>query len=88
MSKYLQIFGFIYSKRKGTVAEKMDLQVDQKIKKERLSRLLALKNKIIDEKSKNMVGKTYEVLVESFDEKDGGIDVKEYGIRLYFKNSQ
>ena len=69
-AKYMQIFGFIYSKRKGTVAEKMDLQVDLKTKKERLSRLLELKNKIIDQKSKDMVGKTYEVLVESSGEND------------------
>lgn len=69
-AKYMQIFGFLYSKRKGTVAEKMDLQIDQKTKKERLSRLLALKNDIVDKKSKNMVGKTYEVLVESAGNED------------------
>ncbi len=65
-AKYMQIFGFLYSKRKGTVAEKMEGHHDKKTKQERLSRLLNLKNKIIDEKSKNMVGKTYEVLIESF----------------------
>ncbi len=64
-AKYMQIFGFLYSKRKGTVAEKMSGHHDKKTKQERLSRLLALKNQIIDEKSKNMVGQTYEVLVES-----------------------
>lgn len=69
-AKYMQIFGFLYSKRKGTVAEKMDGHIDLKVKKERLSRLLALKNKIVDEKSKNMVGKTYEVLIESAGEED------------------
>jgi len=69
-AKYMQIFGFIYSKRKGTVAEKMDGHIDLKTKKERLSRLLALKNQIIDEKSKNLVGKTVEVLIESSGEND------------------
>ena len=64
-SRYMQIFGFIYSKRKGTVAEKMENHIDVKTKKERLSRLLALKNEIIDEQAKNMVGKVYNVLVES-----------------------
>ena len=66
-SRYMQIFGFIYSKRKGTVAEKMEGHIDIKTKKERLSRLLALKNSIIDEQAKNMVGKTYRVLAESFE---------------------
>jgi len=69
-SKYMQIFGFLYSKRKGTIAEKMEGHHDKKTKQERLSRLLALKNKIIDEKSKNMVGKTFEVLVESYGENE------------------
>ena len=65
---YMQIFGFIYSKRKGTVAEKMDGQIDPKTKKERLSRLIATKNEIINEKSAQMLGKTYRVLVESRNE--------------------
>lgn len=73
-ARYMQIFGFLYSKRKGTVAEKMDGHIDIKVKKERLSNLLALKNKIVDEKSKNMVGKTYEVLIES-----SGEDNRLYG---------
>ncbi len=64
--RYMQIFGFIYSKRKGTVAEKMEAQVDIKTKKERLSRLLAVKNEIVNEMTTNMLGKTYRVLVESY----------------------
>ncbi|MBP3581333.1 MAG: tRNA (N6-isopentenyl adenosine(37)-C2)-methylthiotransferase MiaB, partial [Clostridia bacterium] len=64
-AEYMQIFGFLYSKRKGTVAEKMDNQVDLKTKKERLSRLLAVKNEIVDKQAKEMVGKVYKVLVES-----------------------
>ena len=66
-AEYMQIFGFIYSKRKGTVAEKMENQIDVKTKKERLSRLLSLKNEIVDRKTKEMLGKTYRVLVESCD---------------------
>lgn len=68
-TEYLQIFGFIYSKRKGTPAEKMLEQVDEKVAQNRLSRLLDVKNEIINRKSAEMLGKTYEVLVESFDEK-------------------
>ena len=69
-TEYLQIFGFIYSKRKGTPAEKMVDPVDMKTKKERLNRLLEVKNEIIDRKSAEMLGKTYEVLVESYDAKN------------------
>ena len=67
-ARYMQIFGFIYSKRKGTVAEKMENQVDSATKKSRLSRLLAVKNEIIDEQAKSMVGNVYNVLVESVGE--------------------
>ena len=67
--EYMQIFGFIYSKRKGTVAEKMADHVETKVKKDRLSRLLEVKNEIINRRTQEMLGKTYEVLVESFDEK-------------------
>ena len=69
--EYMQIFGFIYSKRKGTVAEKMADHVDTKTKKERLSRLLEVKNEIVNRRTQEMLGKTYEVLVESFDEEKG-----------------
>ena len=69
--EYMQIFGFIYSKRKGTVAEKMSDHVDTKTKKERLSRLLEVKNEIVNRKTQEMLGKTYEVLVESADEEKG-----------------
>ncbi len=69
-TEYLQIFGFIYSKRKGTPAEKMVDPVDMKTKKARLNRLLEVKNEIIDRRSAEMLGKVYEVLVESYDEKN------------------
>ena len=67
-SRYMQIFGFIYSKRKGTVAEQMSGHIDSKTKKDRLSRLLEVKNEIVCEMTNEMFGKTYRVLVESYDE--------------------
>ncbi len=44
------IFAFMYSKRQGTVAEKMDGQVDDKIKNERVNKLLKIERKIQKEK--------------------------------------
>lgn len=67
-AKYMQIFGFNYSKRKGTPAEIMPNQIDYKTKQARLSRLLNLKNEIIYKKTAEMLGKTYEVLAESYDD--------------------
>lgn len=62
--RYQQLFTFIYSKRKGTVAETMDNQVDIKIKKQRLSKLIELEKGIATEISQSYIGKTVEVLVE------------------------
>ncbi len=88
-ARYMQIFGFIYSKRKGTPAEKMENQVDAKTKKERLSRLLALKNEIINEKTAKMLGQTYEVLVESYDkEKDVLFGSLDSGKTISFKGTE
>lgn len=44
--KYDGIFAFMYSKRSGTVAEKMDEQVDEKIKNQRVNFLLNLEKEI------------------------------------------
>ncbi|MDE6583545.1 MAG: tRNA (N6-isopentenyl adenosine(37)-C2)-methylthiotransferase MiaB, partial [Clostridia bacterium] len=48
--KYDGIFAFMYSPREGTVAAKMDGQIPQKVKQERVNKLLALEKKIQKEK--------------------------------------
>lgn len=60
---YEQMFMFIYSKRKGTVAEKMENQVELSVKKERLRRLIELQNQLGSKVSEKYVGKTFDVLV-------------------------
>lgn len=62
--RYQQLFTFIYSRRKGTVADKMDNQIDLKIKKQRLTKLIETEREIASEISQTYVGKTVEVLVE------------------------
>ena len=61
---YGGVFAFMYSPRTGTVAEKMDEQVPQEIKNERVNKLLALSKKIIKEQNQQLVGKTMEALIE------------------------
>ncbi len=63
-ARYQQIFGFIYSKRRGTVAEKMQNQIPLPVKKERLARLIELEREIASEISASYVGKIVEVLIE------------------------
>ena len=61
--EYDMIFSFIYSPRTGTPAAKME-QLPEKVKTERMSRLLALQNELLDGKNEAYVGKTLRVLVE------------------------
>lgn len=57
-------FTFIYSKRSGTPAAKMDNQVPLPVKKERLNRLMALQNENSLHCHEKLVGKVVEVLAE------------------------
>lgn len=50
--KFDGIFAFMYSPREGTVASKMEGQVEEKIKHERVNKLLALEKRIQKEEGK------------------------------------
>ncbi len=64
--KYEQIFMFIYSRRKGTPADKMENQIPEEIKHERFNKLQKLYENLIEENNKNYIGKTFEILVEGY----------------------
>lgn len=68
--RFDQIYMFCYSKRVGTRAEKMENQIDEKTKVERLERLKALFEKILDEENEKRVGKIEEILVEGLSKND------------------
>jgi len=70
--QYEQLFTFIYSKRKGTVAEKLEGQVELPVKKERLRRLIELQNKIGSQRAENYIGKIVKVLVTDVHPKKKG----------------
>ena len=62
---YGGLFGFMYSKRSGTVAESMPNQIPDDVKHERVNALLQLSKSQIKEHNKNLIGKTVEILIES-----------------------
>lgn len=62
---------FKYSRRKGTVADRMEGQVDEKIKTQRSAILLELENKMSKEYRQQHVGKTEEVLIEEIVSENG-----------------
>ena len=56
---------FPYSRRSGTVADKMDGQIEKSVKSQRVSELSAVAEKIRNEFLKNQIGETLSVLIES-----------------------
>lgn len=69
---YEQLFTFIYSKRKGTVAEKLDGQIDLMTKKDRLKRLIEVQNQIGTAIAEKYIGKVVKVLVTDVHPKKKG----------------
>ena len=59
---------FKYSKEQGTPAYKLDGQVPAKIKTQRLKKLYSLQKKVVKENYKSLIGKTFSVVAEGFDE--------------------
>ncbi len=68
--KYDSAFTFIYSPRNGTPAAKIVDNVSPKDKSARFKELVKELEKTISVSSNNMVGKTFDVLVDSVSEKD------------------
>ena len=66
---FSKIHVFPYSRRKGTKADMMDHQVDEKVKKERTRRLIAVSNELESKYRKQFLGRTLSVIVETY--KDG-----------------
>ena len=69
--RFSNAFTFIYSPRKGTVAEKMP-QLPYAVKQARIMELIKIQNQITKELSKEYKGKIFEVLVEDVQPKMDG----------------
>ena len=81
-------FTFIYSRRSGTVADKMDGQIPEEVSKERIMKLIEFQNDLNRKTSLTYQGKTIEILCEDYDEKKKmylGRD--EYGRMAYFNGN-
>lgn len=62
--RYDSAYTFIYSKRSGTPAATMENQVEESVKKERLSALMVVQNEISLAINEKLLGKTLEIMVE------------------------
>lgn len=76
---FTSLFTFIYSKRKGTPAAKMDDPITDEEKSIRFQRLLDTQEKIAAEHCKGMVGNTEKVLVEEKNSKEGILSARTSG---------
>ena len=63
--RYANAYIFMYSKRKGTPAEKMENQIPLDVKKQRIHDLLDIEHKISNEIFEAMIGTTQKVLIEA-----------------------
>ena len=68
--KYDMIFSFIYSPRSGTPAAVMENQIPHEVSTARFERMLALQNRISDERNQRFLGRTLRVLVEDVSKND------------------
>lgn len=60
--RYDGVFAFMYSRRKGTVADKMPNQIPENVKKDRIHKLLGISKAMTKEKNKELVGKNLNVI--------------------------
>ena len=68
--EYDNIYSFIYSPRRGTVAEKMEDQIPQDVKSARFTRMLDLQNSISNGKNQPYADTVQKVLVEGRSKSD------------------
>ena len=69
-AQYDLAFTFLYSVRKGTVAENMDNHINEDVKKDRFDRLLAVVNEAATKTAQAYQDKVVEVLVEGVSKKN------------------
>ena len=65
-----QVFMFIYSRRVGTPADKMENQIPEEIKHKRFEKLKDLVESQIDLNNKEYIGTTQKVLIEGYSKND------------------
>ena len=69
--RFFEIHVFKYSRRKGTIADRMDNQVPDSIKSVRSDELIELDEELSRKYRESFVGENEKVLVEEYVEKDG-----------------
>lgn len=69
--KFSELHVFPYSKRTGTPAARMDNQIEEDVKNERVHRLISLSDQLAKEYASNYEGEVVEVIPEEVYKEDG-----------------
>ncbi|MBQ7876710.1 MAG: tRNA (N6-isopentenyl adenosine(37)-C2)-methylthiotransferase MiaB [Clostridia bacterium] len=80
--RYDSIFSFIYSRREGTPAAKMEFLATEDEIKARFDRLLEVQNRISYELNKKCEGEIQPVLVESMSKEEGVLTARNYANKI------
>ena len=76
-----QIFMFIYSRRVGTPADRMENQVPEEVKHKRFNRLKALFEENIEKNNKKYVGTIQKILVEGYSKNNSEMLTRKNGYK-------
>lgn len=88
-AEFASAFTFVYSKREGTVAARMEGQIPEEVSKSRIMRLVEAVNAQTREQTARYAGKTVEVLCEDYDAKrEKYLGRDEYGRMAYFASEK
>ncbi len=71
--EYDSAFTFMYSRRSGTPAAEYENQVSEEEKMKRFKEVLSVLNPIAIRKNRSVIGRTFEVLVESYSKTDASM---------------
>ncbi len=67
---YEQVYMFIYSRREGTVADRMENQISEEIKHKRFDKLKELYDSRVSENNKKYIGTMQKILVDGYSKND------------------
>ena len=82
-------FTFVYSRRDGTPAAKMDGQIEEEVSRRRIMELIDLQNTTNRLQSEAYLGKTVKILCEGYDDKrEMFLGRDTYGRMAYFKSDE
>ena len=84
--KYDQVFAFMYSKRSGTPASTFENQVDEKVKNDRVNKLLRQQKIIQKEQLKKYINKTFNCLIKHIN--GVAVGLTDGGREVYIPNYQ